>query len=103
MATDEALDLLRRRVVNVVGHELRTPVTIVRGLAESLAVANDDVAREQLIAALVRSSARLEGLVDELLLAAGVSTAAQDVEAARQTRVLQYGEDDHFDVISAFI
>jgi putative ATPase len=26
-----------------------------------------------------------------------------DVERARQTRVLRYGEDDHFDVISAFI
>jgi putative ATPase len=27
----------------------------------------------------------------------------QDVERARQTRVLRYGEDDHYDVISAFI
>jgi putative ATPase len=27
----------------------------------------------------------------------------EDVERARQTRVLQYGEDDHFDIISAFI
>jgi putative ATPase len=27
----------------------------------------------------------------------------QDVERARQSRVLQYGEDDHYDVISAFI
>jgi putative ATPase len=26
-----------------------------------------------------------------------------DVEAARQSRVLRYGEDDHFDIISAFI
>ena len=72
----ESLDLLRRRVVNVVGHELRTPVTIVRGLAESLAVATDEGVRQELIDALVRSAARLEGLVDELLLAAGVHTAA---------------------------
>jgi putative ATPase len=27
----------------------------------------------------------------------------EDVERARQTRVLRYGEDDHYDVISAFI
>jgi putative ATPase len=27
----------------------------------------------------------------------------EDVERARQSRVLQYGEDDHYDVISAFI
>src|SRR6187549_2230858 len=32
----EALDLARRRFVNVVGHELRTPVTTLRGLAEEL-------------------------------------------------------------------
>ena len=76
MADGESLDLLVRRVVNVVGHELRTPVTIVRGLAESLAVTTDEATRALLIGALVRSSARLEGLVDELLLAAGVHTAA---------------------------
>ena len=81
----ESLDLLRRRVVNVVGHELRTPVTIVRGLAESLAVAPDDTVRASLTDALVRSSARLEALVDQLLLATGVHTAApvgetEDVE-----------------------
>ncbi|MPY93326.1 MAG: AAA family ATPase [Acidimicrobiia bacterium] len=29
--------------------------------------------------------------------------ALADVERARQTRVLRYGEDDHYDVISAFI
>ena len=76
VANGESLELLHRRVVNVVGHELRTPVTIVRGLAESLAVTADEATRTQLIGALVRSAARLEALVDELLLAAGVHTAA---------------------------
>jgi signal transduction histidine kinase len=70
------LDLLHRRVVNVIGHELRTPVTTVRGLAESLAVAPDDEHRDELTAALVRSTVRLERLVDDLLLASGVFTAA---------------------------
>lgn len=73
--TDD-LDLLRRRVVNVVGHELRTPVTTVRGLAESLAEATDDQTRGQLTDALVRSAVRLERLVDDLLLASGVFTAS---------------------------
>ena len=45
VAGSEDLDLLRRRVVNVVGHELRTPVTTVRGLAESLAAAEDEETR----------------------------------------------------------
>jgi len=72
----ESLDLLQRRVVNVVGHELRTPVTIVRGLAESLAAATDEDVKQELIDALVRSSGRLERLIDQLLLASGVHTAS---------------------------
>ena len=73
---DDNMDLLRRRVLNVIGHELRTPVTTVRGLAESLALAPDDATRSSLTDALVRSASRLERLVDDLLLASGVSTAA---------------------------
>jgi two-component system phosphate regulon sensor histidine kinase PhoR len=70
------LDLLHRRVVNVVGHELRTPVTTVRGLAESLVDAVDDETRRKLTDALVRSAVRLERLVDDLLLASGIFTAS---------------------------
>lgn len=76
MAAAEDLDLLRRRVVNVVGHELRTPVTTVRGLAESLVGEDDDETRRALTDALVRSAVRLERLVDDLLLASGVFTAS---------------------------
>jgi two-component system phosphate regulon sensor histidine kinase PhoR len=91
VATASDLDLLRRRVVNVVGHELRTPVTTVRGLAESLAVATDEQTRRDLTTALVRSAARLERLVDDLLLASGVLTAspvgdAIDVDLAAAVR-----------------
>lgn len=66
------LDRLRRRVINVVGHELRTPVTTIRGLAELLGGGGDD---PELAAALVREARRLEALLDQLLVAAGVSTA----------------------------
>lgn len=63
-------------MVNVVGHELRTPVTTVRGLAESLVDVEDDETRRTLTDALVRSAVRLERLVDDLLLASGVFTAS---------------------------
>lgn len=76
MAGIDDLDLLRRRVVNVVGHELRTPVTTVRGLAESLVDEADDDTRRALTDALVRSAVRLERLVDDLLLASGIFTAS---------------------------
>lgn len=70
----EALDLARRRFVNVVGHELRTPVTTLRGLSEELASATDEEMRE-LAPAIVRSARRVESLLDDLLLAADITTA----------------------------
>lgn len=66
------LDRLRRRVINVVGHELRTPVTTIRGLAELLGGGDSD---PEVAAALVREARRLESLLDQLLVAAGVSAA----------------------------
>lgn len=88
--TDE-IDLLRRRVMAVVGHELRTPVTTVRGLAESLVAAGDETVRRTLVDALVRSATRLEHLVDDLLLATGITTAvpvgdSADVDLERALR-----------------
>lgn len=70
----EALDQARRRFVNVAGHELRTPVTTLRGLAEELVNADDDQ-REELAAAVLRNARRVERLLDDLLLAADITTA----------------------------
>jgi signal transduction histidine kinase len=70
----EALDLARRRFVNVVGHELRTPVTTLRGLSEELVEATSAELRE-LAPAILRSARRVEKLLDDLLLAADITTA----------------------------
>ena len=70
-----AVDLLRRRVLNVVGHELRTPITTLRGLAESLGTTGDPEAELAVHDALRRTARRTEALLDDLLLATGVSTA----------------------------
>lgn len=69
------LDLARRRFVNVVGHELRTPVTTLRGLAEELLSADERTMRDELGPALVRNTRRVERLVDDLLLASDITTA----------------------------
>lgn len=69
-----AVDLVRRRMINVVGHELRTPISALRGLSEAMVDATEAELRHELIPAVVRSAARLERLVDDLLLAAGVLT-----------------------------
>lgn len=70
--------MLRRRVLNVVGHELRTPVTTLRGPADALEGAGTDTERVQLADALVRSARRLESLVDDLLVAMGVTTVSSE-------------------------
>lgn len=68
------LDAIRRRVLNVVGHALRTPMATLRGLVEVLADDHDPATREQLIPPLVRTTRRLERLLDDVLVASEVTT-----------------------------
>jgi len=71
----DELDAIRRRVVNVVGHALRTPLTTMVGMATALRETDDDATRATLVEGLARNAARVERLLDDLLLAAGVGTA----------------------------
>ena len=66
---------LKQRALNVVGHELRTPASTIRGLAEVLAAEDDPGERAELTSALLRNARRLEALLDDLLAAAGVTTS----------------------------
>jgi signal transduction histidine kinase len=81
MAADESgrdLEWVRSRVLHVIGHELRTPITTVRGLADALVAAETDPdpeVRAQIVDALQRNARRLEGLLDDLLAAADVTTS----------------------------
>jgi two-component system, OmpR family, phosphate regulon sensor histidine kinase PhoR len=68
------LDLLRRRLVNVIGHALRTPAATVRGQAEIVAHAEDPAVREAAVEPLLRSARRLERMIDEVLVVQGVET-----------------------------
>jgi K+-sensing histidine kinase KdpD len=70
----DEVDAVRQRLLNVVGHELRTPATLLRGLADRLADADLEEIRSTLGPALQRNAARLERLVDDLLVAAGVTS-----------------------------
>jgi signal transduction histidine kinase len=73
-------DLLRRRILNVVGHELRTPVSTLAGLAQQLERCDDEAERHELTEAIARNARRLDRLVDDLLLAAGVTTVVPVAE-----------------------
>lgn len=83
----EALNRARGRFVAVVGHELRTPVTTLRGLVEELGDADLDTVRE-LAPAIVRSARRVESLLDDLLLATDITT------------VLPVGEPEVVDLVA---
>ncbi len=83
-----ALDAARRRFVAVVGHELRTPITTLRGLTEQLDQADPESA-QRITKALVRSARRVESLLDDLLLATDITT------------VLPVGEPEEIDLVAA--
>jgi putative ATPase len=76
---------------------------IRRALDREGAVADDDAIR--LLTNLVDGDARaaLTSLEVALALASDGRVTLADMEAARSTRALRYEEDDHYDVISAFI
>ena len=81
MCADEPtrdLEWVRSRVLHVVGHELRTPTTTLRGLADTLAATqavDDSGTTGEIVRALQRNARRLERLVDDLLAAARVTTS----------------------------
>ena len=66
---------VERRAINVIGHELRTPASTVRGIAEVLAADPKNAGGPELVEALLRNARRLEGLVDDLLAATAVTTS----------------------------
>ncbi len=76
VALAEDLGAIRRRVLNVVGHELRTPATTLQGLAEQACVATDlDTVTAEIGPALLRNATRLMALLDQMLIATGIETA----------------------------
>ncbi len=72
------LQSMERDFVTNVSHDLRTPVTILRGYAETLADDHNTMApsdRERFIQKIVNSVSRLQGLVEGLLALASLETS----------------------------
>ena len=93
---------LEQRALNVIGHELRTPASTVRGLSEVFAAGVDPSTRPDLTDALVRNARRLEGLVDDLLTATAVWPALPVGDATPidlvQLIVASWGDHDGLDI-----
>jgi signal transduction histidine kinase len=69
----EELDRFKDRLLGAVSHDLRAPLAVIRGSAEVLLTRDlPPDQREDLLQRLLRQSARMRGLIDELLVAAQV-------------------------------
>jgi len=78
VAQRRALDDLRTRFVSMVTHELRTPVTIIKGVLKTLQAGNH-VTGEQALSLLdraARQSERLSSIVENLLVLSGLQAGA---------------------------
>src|SRR5262249_3333736 len=74
-----------------------------RALHAEGATADDEAV--ELLLALVDGDARaaLTSLEVALAISGGRGVTQADIEAARSTRALRYEDDDHYDIVSAFI
>lgn len=76
-------DRLRDRMLGTVSHDLRSPLTVIRGAGQMLLDAPlRERDRRELIHRLLRQTSRLRGLIDELLVSAQARGGA--LEAARE-------------------
>jgi signal transduction histidine kinase len=66
---EEAFLLLRQFMADA-GHEIRTPISIIRSAAENLAEETQDTTAASRIEVIIRSTTRMEKLVKDLLLLA---------------------------------
>ena len=90
----QEVEVLKRDFVATVSHELRTPLTIVQGFAgmlETGTIGEDHPDLEQIGTRIGQAGRRLEGMINDLLLIAGIESAPQAVrlEAADVAAVLR--------------
>jgi signal transduction histidine kinase len=78
----EELDRFKDRLLGAVSHDLRAPLAVIRGSAEVLLTRDlpPDL-RDDLLQRLLRQSARMRGLIDELLVAAQVRAGRLHAES----------------------
>ncbi len=84
LADERKAGEFREAFVDVISHELRTPITTILGLAQILARpgrADDDVSRQALLEDVRSESERLHRLVEDLLVLSRVERGRLEVEA----------------------
>jgi signal transduction histidine kinase len=75
-----ALDRMKDEFIASVSHEFRTPLTSIRGYAELLQEADLPAEQRDFVNVIDRNSARLAGLVEDLLLMAQIQSGGLPLE-----------------------
>jgi two-component system phosphate regulon sensor histidine kinase PhoR len=83
--TEQAkLDAMRRDFVANVSHEIRTPVTVIGGFAETLLSLDlDDDTRREYLGTILRQSQTMQRLVDDLLTLSSLENSTATPEESR--------------------
>lgn len=76
--TDQArLDAMRSDFVANVSHEIRTPITVIAGFAETLLTLDlDEAARRKYLGSILEQSQTMQRLVDDLLMLSSLESGA---------------------------
>ena len=74
---------MKNEFISSVSHELRTPLTAIKGWAETLRLGADQETAEKGMTVIIRESARLSGLVEELLDFSRLQSGRMRLSAAR--------------------
>ncbi len=80
--TDQAkLDAMRSDFVANVSHEIRTPITVIAGFAETLLTLDlDEPARRDYLGSILKQSQTMQRLVDDLLMLSSLESGADRFE-----------------------
>ena len=75
------LDAMRSDFVANVSHEIRTPITVIAGFAETLLTLElDDAARRDYLGSILKQSQTMQRLVDDLLMLSSLESGADEFQ-----------------------
>ncbi|WP_394870593.1 sensor histidine kinase [Clostridium butyricum] len=84
------VELMRSQFVANVSHELKTPLTSIKGFAETLRIVDDSVTREKFLDIIDKEAERLTRLINDILVLSNIeSNLVADVEEFRPGIVIE--------------
>ena len=84
------VELMRTQFVANVSHELKTPLTSIKGFAETLKIVKDDETREKFLDIINKEAERLTRLINDILVLSNIeSNLVADIEEFLPSTVLE--------------